>query len=52
MGGQFNEIGAEILDESDWSWSPMPGASIVGLQDHESKAGFQMLSLKSYSQVT
>ena len=42
MGGQFNEVGAEILDESDWSWTPMPGSSVVGSQDPKSKAGFQM----------
>ena len=36
MGGQFNEIGAEILNESDWSWSSMPGAS-VGPMQYDSK---------------
>ena len=36
MGGQFNEIGAEILNESDWSWTPMPGAN-VGPMQYDSK---------------
>ena len=36
MGGQFNEIGAEILNESDWSWTPMPGA-ILGPMQYDSK---------------